>query len=104
MLFTTPDVRGDSVLLQISFGQHAIDADQNEGPDRVLTSTWELTDWDEWFDELEKQGLAISVLDDEPGVLNRTFEFVSRDTGQRVTSSAAQKPAAVTVQMPGEQD
>jgi hypothetical protein len=104
MLFATPALRDESVLLQISFGQHAFDADRNEGPDTALTSTWELTSWDDWFEEFEKQNLAIAVLDEEPGVMSRTFEFVSRDSGKRVTSRSAQKPAALTVQMPGDSD
>ena len=35
MLMDTPDGTGMRTLLQLTFGQHAINTDGNEGPDRI---------------------------------------------------------------------
>jgi hypothetical protein len=78
-------------LLQITFGQHALNADHNEGPDPA-TGGQNLVGWDEWLAELDRQGLAIKVRDDQPGRLDNDFEFVSRD-GEGETTDAARKPA-----------
>lgn len=79
MMLETPDVHEDRVLLQITFGQHALNAERNEGPDTSLTGGWTLTGWDEWFEAFDKNGLAIQVGDDEPGVLSNDFAFVPRE-------------------------
>lgn len=93
MSMDVPDGTGDSrTLLQITFGQHALNADSNEGPDRP-TGGYDLVGWDEWLKELERQGLAIKVRDEEPGMLDNDFEFVARD-GKGRTTEAAKKPAA----------
>lgn len=98
MLLDVPDPgRDDQLLLQLTFGEHAIDGDTNEGPD--LLGGFELVDWDEWFAAFDKQGLALKVNDDIPGRLDNDFEFVSRD-GQGRTTSAAQQPAPGTVEQP----
>jgi hypothetical protein len=105
MLLDMPDVHEDRVLLQITFGQHALNAERNEGPDVSLTGGWALSGWDEWFEQLEKNGLAIKVNDDEPGVLNNDFHFVPREgDSEEQTSDAARKPAAITIQSPSKDD
>jgi hypothetical protein len=76
MLMDVPDVGGDRTLLQITFGEHAIDADGNEGPDRPVGG-FRLVDWTEWFDELDRQGLALKVNDPQPGRLDNDFEFIA---------------------------
>jgi hypothetical protein len=98
MLMTIPDGTGDSTsLLQFTFGQHALNADSNEGPDRA-TNTYELVSWDDWFAEFDRQNLAIKVRDRAPGVLDNDFEFVNRAAAE--TSAAAQKPAAIVTEPP----
>lgn len=90
MSMDVPDGTNSRTLLTITFGQHALNADENEGPDHI--SGYELVAWDDWIAELDKQGLAIKVRDETPGALDNDFEFVSRD-GKGQTTSAAQKPA-----------
>jgi hypothetical protein len=98
MLMTIPDGTGDSTsLLQFTFGQHALNADSNEGPDRA-TNTYELVSWDDWFAEFDRQNLAIKVRDRAPGVLDNDFEFVNRAAAE--TSAAAQKPATIVTEPP----
>jgi hypothetical protein len=93
MMMDVPDGGGDMIpLLQITFGQHALNADHNEGPDRV-TGGYALVSWDDWFAEFDRQHLGIKVHDEQPGQLSNEFEFVGSD-GQRHPSRAAQKPAA----------
>ena len=92
MAMDVPDGTGESrTLLQITFGQHALNADENEGPDRI--GGFDLIGWDDWIAELDKQGLAIRVRDEAPGQLDNDFEFVARD-GKGQTTNAAKKPAA----------
>lgn len=90
MSMDVPDGSGDSrTLLNITFGQHALNADANEGPDRV--TGFALSAWDEWLAELDRQGLAIRVHDETPGTLDNDFEFVARDS--KAQPAAARKPA-----------
>ena len=105
MLLDTPDVHEDRMLLQITFGQHALNAEGNEGPDNSLTGGWALSGWDEWFEQLEKNGLALKVNDDEPGKLDNDFHFVPRDGGgAEQTTDAARHPANITIQSPNKDD
>jgi hypothetical protein len=91
MTMDMPDGSGETrTLLNITFGQHALNADENEGPDRL--GGFELVAWDDWLAELDRQGLAIRVRDEAPGTLDNDFEFVARD-GKGKTTSAAKKPA-----------
>ena len=76
MLETVPDGTGERTLLQITFGQHALNADNNEGPDRI--GGFDLVDWDQWFTVLESENLAIKVNDEVPGALDNEFEFTPR--------------------------
>lgn len=76
MLEEVPDGSRAQTLLQLTFGQHALNADRNEGPD--LPGGFELVDWDEWFAVLDRQQLALKVNDEVPGALDNSFEFVAR--------------------------
>lgn len=76
LLEDLPDGTHEQALLQLTFGQHALNADQNEGPDPL--GGFELVDWDEWLSALEQQKLALKVNDEVPGALDNGFEFVPR--------------------------
>ena len=76
MLEDLPDGSHEQTLLQLTFGQHALNADTNEGPDPITGYT--LVSWDEWFAALDKQKLALKVNDDVPGALDNSYEFVER--------------------------
>ena len=91
MSMDMPTGTGDTrTLLNITFGQHALNADENEGPDRI--SGFALIGWEEWIAEFDRQRLAMRVRDEAPGQLDNDFEFVARD-GKGQTTSAAKKPA-----------
>jgi hypothetical protein len=77
MLMDTPDGSGMRTLLQLTFGQHAINTDGNEGPDRL--GGFHLVSWEEWFAALDEGKLALRVSDDPSGGSEAEFEFVSRD-------------------------
>lgn len=77
LLMDTPDGTGSRTLLQLTFGQHALNTDGNEGPDRI--GGFQLVSWDEWFAALETSGLALRVSDDLAGGDEAEFEFVPRD-------------------------
>jgi len=94
VLMDVPDGTGNRTILQLTFGQHALNADGNEGPDRV--GGFHLVSWQEWFAALEEGGLALKVSDDPAGGNEAEFEFVARD-GQGETTEAAKKPASIVV-------
>ncbi|HUH77161.1 MAG TPA: hypothetical protein VLZ53_07345 [Devosia sp.] len=77
MLMDTPDGSGTRTLLQLTFGQHAINTDGNEGPDRI--GGFHLVSWEEWFAALAEGHLAIRVSDDPSGGNEAEFEFVHRE-------------------------
>jgi hypothetical protein len=77
MLEDVPDGTEVRSLLEITFGQHALNADTNEGPDRP--GGFQLVSWDDWFVEFDKRKLALVVPDEEPGGSGNAFEFVDRD-------------------------
>ncbi len=104
MIMEMPPAGGDRSLLQITFGQHALNAERNEGPDVNPYGGWALCDWEEWFEELEKQGLAIKVNEDEPGSLSSDFKFVSRHAAGNLTTDAARQPANITIKSPDPDD
>jgi hypothetical protein len=95
MLMEVPDGSQDRTILQLTFGQHAINAEGNEGPDRI--TGFRLVAWDEWFEALEGNGLALRVSDDPAGGNEAEFEFIARD-GEGETTAAAQKPAAIVTE------
>jgi hypothetical protein len=101
LLEDLPDGSRDQILLQLTFGQHALNADENEGPDRL--GGFELADWNDWFAAFDKQGLALEVNDEVPGRLDHAYELVAR-SGEGETTDAAKQPAAGSVQQPGEYD
>lgn len=76
MLEDIPDGNREQVLLQLTFGEHALDADHNEGPDPL--GGFELVGWDEWLKALDAQKLALKVNNEVPGALDNAFEFVPR--------------------------
>jgi len=77
MLMETPDGTGSRTLLQLTFGQEALNSDGNEGPDRI--GGYELVSWDDWFAALDANKLAVRVSDDPSGGNEAEFEFVQRD-------------------------
>lgn len=76
MLMDVPDGTQNRTVLQLTFGQHALNADGNEGPDRV--GGFHLVSWEEWFAALEEGNLAVRVSDDPAGGNEAEFEFVDR--------------------------
>ena len=40
ILLDMPDGTGSRTLLQLTFGQHFLNADENEGPDRPSATSW----------------------------------------------------------------
>ena len=106
MLMDTPDGTGTRTLLQLTFGQHALNSENNEGPDRL--TGFQLASWEEWFAALDEAGLAVRVSDDPAGGNENEFEFVARDVAARgtgeQTTNAAQKPAAIDIQNPDPAD
>ncbi|HWU16130.1 MAG TPA: hypothetical protein VN155_00470 [Devosia sp.] len=76
MLMETPDGTGSRTLLQLTFGQHAINTDGNEGPDRL--GGFQLVSWEDWFAALEAAKLALRVSDDPAGGNEAEFEFVEK--------------------------
>lgn len=98
MLMEVPSGTGSRSLLQITFGQHALNAQNNEGPDRVAGG-YQLVTWDDWLAELERQRLALKVNDEQPGRLDNDFSFVSLDP-DATTTDAAQQPPVATVEDP----
>ncbi|KKB78969.1 hypothetical protein VW35_10150 [Devosia soli] len=77
ILMDVPDGTGDRTILQLTFGQDALNAEGNEGPDRI--TGFQLVSWDDWFAALEENGLAIQVSDDPAGGNEAEFTFVPRD-------------------------
>lgn len=77
MLMETPDGTGWRTLLQLTFGQHALNSQGNEGPDPV--GGFALVGWDEWFEALDANGLTIRVSDDPAGGNEAEFEFVPKE-------------------------
>jgi hypothetical protein len=98
MLMDVPDGTGNRTILQLTFGQHALNGTGDEGPDRI--GGFHLVSWEEWFSALEEGGLAVQVSDDPSGGSEAEFQFVSRESGERETSPAAQKPASIVTEGP----
>jgi hypothetical protein len=98
MLMDVPDGTDTRSVLQLTFGQHAINAEGNEGPDRV--GGFQLVAWEDWFAALEENNLAVQVSDDPAGGNEAEFQFVARD-GEGETTGAAQKPASIVTDRPG---
>lgn len=67
---------GGPPILRIVFDQYALNAGENQYGDRP--GGLDLVDWEEWFEEFDRQNLALVVEDERPGVLDDYFEFVQR--------------------------
>jgi hypothetical protein len=76
VLLEMPDGTGTRTVLQLTFGQDSLNAEGNEGPDRV--DGYRLVDWTEWLDALEANGLALAVSDDPSGGNEAEYTFVPR--------------------------
>jgi hypothetical protein len=72
-----PDGSKTRTVLQLAFGQEALNSDTNQGPDRV--GGFQLVSWEEWFAALDQSHLALKVSDDPAGGNEAEFEFVERD-------------------------
>lgn len=77
MLAELPDGTHTRPLLQLTFGQDALNADQNEGPDRP--GGMSLVSWEEWIAALESLKLALRVSDDPAGGREAEYDFVERE-------------------------
>jgi hypothetical protein len=77
IMMETPDGSGTRSILQLSFGQHVLNAENNEGPDRI--GGFQIVSWDEWLTALKAQNLAIRVADQMAGGKETEFQFVPRD-------------------------
>lgn len=71
-----PDGSKTRTVLQLAFGQPALNADNNQGPDRI--GGFQLVSWEEWFTALEAGNLALKVSDDPSGGNEAEYEFVER--------------------------
>ncbi len=98
ILMDVPDGSQNRTILQLTFGQHALNSDGNEGPDRI--GGFHLVSWEEWFTALEEGGLALKVSDDPAGGNEAEFEFVAREQADRESTDAAQKPASIVTEGP----
>jgi hypothetical protein len=64
-------------VLQIAFGQDALNTGESQGQDRP--GGFELVGWDEWIAALEQEKLAVRVSDDAAGGREAEFDFVPRE-------------------------
>jgi hypothetical protein len=64
-------------VLQIAFGQDALNTGESQGQDRP--GGFELVGWDEWIKALEQENLALRVSDDPSGGREAEFDFVPRE-------------------------
>lgn len=77
VLMDVPDGSRSRTVLQLAFGQGALNADGDEGPDRV--DGFRLVSWEEWFAALESGGLALVVSDDPSGGNEAEYGFAERE-------------------------
>lgn len=78
MMADIPEAGGkEQNLLGLTFDQHMLNADSNEGPD-MATSHFDLVDWDSWYAALKAQDLVLVVDDDLDGDLYADYRFMSR--------------------------
>lgn len=76
VLMDVPDGSKSRTVLQLAFGQEILNADNNEGPDRV--GGFQLVSWEEWFTALDQGNLALEVSDDPSGGNEREYNFVEK--------------------------
>lgn len=77
VLMEVPDGLDSRTILQLAFGQEAMNANGDQGPDRV--GGFQLVSWEEWFTALDENNLALRVSDDPSGGNEAEFEFVNKD-------------------------
>ncbi|UYN98750.1 MAG: hypothetical protein KIT02_12485 [Devosia sp.] len=77
VLMEVPGGTTSRTVLQLSFGQEILNADANQGPDRL--GGFQLVGWDEWFTALEEGNLALLVSDDPAGGNEAEYNFVERE-------------------------
>lgn len=77
MLMEVPSGSKTRTVLQITFGQDALNTGESQGQDRP--GGFELVGWDEWIAALEQEGLALRVSDDPSGGREAEFDFVQRE-------------------------
>ena len=77
LLMDVPSGTRSRTVLQIAFGQDALNTGESQGQDRP--GGFELVSWDDWIRALEEQKLSLRVSDDAAGGREAEFDFVPRD-------------------------
>lgn len=77
LLMEVPSGTRSRTVLQIAFGQDALNTGESQGQDRP--GGFELASWDDWIRALEQEKLALRVSDDPSGGREAEFDFVPRD-------------------------
>jgi hypothetical protein len=77
MLMDVPSGTRSRTVLQIAFGQDALNTGESQGQDRP--GGFELVAWDDWIKALEEQQLSLRVSDDVSGGREAEFDFVPRE-------------------------
>jgi hypothetical protein len=77
MLMEVPSGTRSRTVLQIAFGQDALNTGETQGQDRP--GGFELVGWDDWIRALENEKLALRVSDDPSGGREAEFDFVPRE-------------------------
>lgn len=73
-----PSVGKEEPVLEIAFGQHAYQ-EQDEGYDRPPTGgNLQIVEWSEWFEEFDRRGLGLVVAEEELGRVDSFHEIVTR--------------------------
>lgn len=82
IMMDTPDpVQGTRSLLQLTFDQHALNADNNEGPDRA--GGFDLVDWDAWLTAFKAQDLVLVVDADTGDHRLNDYRIMSRGEAEQ---------------------
>jgi hypothetical protein len=76
LLMEVPSGTRTRTVLQIAFGQDALNTGETQGQDRP--GGFELVGWDDWINALENENLALRVSDDPAGGRETDFDFVPR--------------------------
>jgi hypothetical protein len=77
LLMEVPSGTRSRTVLQIAFGQDALNTGETQGQDRP--GGFELVGWDDWIRALENEKLALRVSDDPSGGREAEFDFVPRE-------------------------
>jgi hypothetical protein len=76
LLMEVPSGTRTRTVLQIAFGQDALNTGETQGQERP--GGFELVGWDDWIRALENENLALRVSDDPAGGREAEFDFVTR--------------------------